>query len=90
MDARYFDMLRRIMELQFVTLELNLFLDTHPCDERALHDFKEAQKALTQAIGEFERSFHPLFSFGIGHVEDGWNWISDPWPWEINWHKRRG
>jgi spore coat protein JB len=89
-DARYFEMLRRIMELQFITLELNLFLDTHPNDERALCDFKAASDALMAAIHEFERAFHPLLNYGLGHVADGWNWICDPWPWEINWQQRRG
>jgi spore coat protein JB len=89
-DARYFEMLRRIMELQFITLELNLFLDTHPNDERALCDFKAASEALMEAKHEFERTFHPLLNYGLGRVENGWNWICDPWPWEINWCQRRG
>lgn len=32
-------MLMKLQEMQFVALELNLYLDTHPCDKDALNDF---------------------------------------------------
>ncbi|NLP41471.1 MAG: spore coat protein CotJB, partial [Veillonellaceae bacterium] len=28
-------MLRRLQEMEFVAVELNLYLDTHPCDTEA-------------------------------------------------------
>ena len=89
MDSRYCEMLHRIMELQFITVELNLFLDTHPGDERALCDFIAASEELMEAKHEFEAAFHPLLNFGLGRASNGWNWICDPWPWEINWQQRR-
>ena len=38
-------MLMKVQEMQFVALELNLYLDTHVCDEDALNDFKKARIA---------------------------------------------
>lgn len=87
-DASWRDMLLRIMELEFICLELNLFLDTHPQDERALMDFKAASEDLMCAKDEFEAAHYPLLNYGLGHVSNGWNWICDPWPWEVNWQRR--
>lgn len=88
MEAQWYEMMLRIMELEFICVELNLFLDTHPQDERALADFIAASEALMEAKHEFEAAYYPLLNFGFGRVADGWNWICDPWPWEINWQRR--
>ena len=33
------ELLNRISEIQFVCIELNLYIDTHPDDEAALSDY---------------------------------------------------
>ncbi|MBR5867889.1 MAG: spore coat protein CotJB [Clostridia bacterium] len=66
----------------FKVTEASLFLDTHPTDPKALsymecacREFEESKAAYTEYCG-------PLtLCDGIG--KDGWNWISAPWPWQM-------
>jgi len=88
MDPRQKEMLLRIMELEFTAVDLNLFLDTHPDDERALADFRSTTQHLMNAKMEYESTYGPLLNYGFGMTGRKWQWIDEPWPWEINW--RRG
>jgi spore coat protein JB len=81
------EMLLRIMELQFAATELNLFLDTHPDDMRALQEFRMRSQELMGAKMEYERIYGPLLNYGFGMTGRTWQWIDDPWPWEINWRR---
>jgi len=87
-DPRQMEMLRSIMQVQFQTVELNLFLDTHPADVAALAAYQMYSEQLNCLVREYEAAFGPLLHFGLGMAPNGWQWICDPWPWEINW--RRG
>ena len=87
MDPKQLEFLRRVMETQFIALELNLLLDTHPSDERALQDFRAASRELRNLVATYEAAYGPLLNYGLGEpgMAPCWQWISDPWPWEINW-----
>lgn len=77
-------MLKRIQEMEFVAIELNLYLDTHPCDEEAINDYNCAVEALRQLKNEYESQFGPLLNFGMGGFSGTpWQWAMGPWPWEI-------
>ncbi|HAF67156.1 MAG: spore coat protein CotJB [Bacillota bacterium] len=88
MDAQQKEMLLRLMELQFAATELNLYLDTHPDDMRALQEFRMRSQELMSAKMEYERIYGPLLNFGLGMTSrNSWQWIQDPWPWEVNWRR---
>lgn len=77
-------LLRKIQEMEFVAVELNLYLDTHPCDEAAINDYNCAVKALRKLKEEFVSQEGPLFNFGWGGYSlCPWQWSLGPWPWEI-------
>jgi spore coat protein JB len=77
-------MLKKIQEMQFVAVELNLYLDTHPCDVEAINDFNCAVKMLEKRKQAYQDEFGPLFNFGFGgYSEEPWQWVESPWPWEI-------
>lgn len=77
-------MLKKIQEMEFVAVELNLYLDTHPCDEGAVNDYNCAVEALMQLKKEYVACFGPLLNFGWGgHSEAPWQWVKGPWPWEL-------
>lgn len=79
-------LLKRIQEIEFVAVELNLYLDTHPCDEDALNDFCCASEMLMRLKKEYEAEYGPLMNFGFGGCgcsKTPWQWIESPWPWEI-------
>lgn len=77
-------MLRKVQEMEFVAIELALFLDTHPCDGDALNDFNCAAEILDKYKREYEEEFGPLLGFGMGGLsKNGWQWAQGPWPWEL-------
>lgn len=77
------EMLECLLATKFAAHELNLYLDTHPCDTEAmelLHEYVHSLEALT---AEYEQCFGPLKA--LSHMDDRthWQWINSPWPWEI-------
>ena len=77
-------MLIKIQEMEFVALELNLYLDTHSCDADALNDFNCAVEMLKKCKKTYEMEFGPLLNFGMGgYAKEIWQWVEHPWPWEI-------
>lgn len=79
-------LLRQIQELQFVAVELNLFLDTHPQDQEALALFNQVHQELKQCVQIYEQKYGPLLSYGYSPAEQNcWKWVETPWPWEIKY-----
>lgn len=77
-------LLRRIQQIEFVTLELNLYLNTHPEDQRALERFNRAQQELSELKRQYEQQYGPLLNFGFGmNTGNTWRWALQPWPWEM-------
>ena len=73
------DLLRAIMEADFFALDLKLYIDTHPEDERAIGMFREAVKQSKACKAAFEESFYPLTAFSAG--KDGeWVWLCGTFP----------
>ena len=77
------ELLNRISEVQFVCVELNLYLDTHPDDDAARRDYLTYSKLLTGLIAEYEAEYGPLLGFGHSPTEAGC-WVCSRWPWESN------
>lgn len=76
-------LLKRLQEMEFVAIELNLYLDTHPCDEEALNDFNCAAEAIMKLKQEYEAEYGPLMNFGFSFSKSPWQWVEGPWPWEL-------
>lgn len=78
------EMLAKIQEMEFIAIELNLYLDTHPCDREALNDYNCAVENSRKLAQKYEAEYGPLYNFGLSiNSEDSWQWINSPWPWEI-------
>lgn len=75
------ELLTRIGEVQFVCIELNLYLDTHPGDEDARSDYYGYSRLLESLIAEYEAEYGPLQGFGHSPTEKGC-WVCSDWPWE--------
>ncbi len=78
------EQLKRIMAEEFTAVELNLYLDTHPHDKQALHMYNETVHRLHCLKEEYEEEFGSLSNFGTSSGRYPWQWIDEPWPWEIN------
>jgi len=77
------ELLNRISEVQFVCVELNLYIDTHPSDANARDDYFTYSKLLGELIGEYEAEYGPLQGFGHSATDKGC-WVCSDWPWERN------
>ena len=73
---------RRITALDFALYELVEYLDTHPCDTRALSLREEYKAKRAECIREYEAQFGPYIVTTNDVMGDRWSWIDNPWPWE--------
>ena len=73
------ELLRAIAEASFFALDLQLYLDTHPDDTRAVEMFREAVKQYKACKAAFEDSFYPLTSTSAGKDGD-WDWLCGTFP----------
>lgn len=75
------ELLNRISEIQFVCVELNLYLDTHPDDMDARSDYYNYSVMLNEYITRYEQEYGPLQGFGHSPTSVGC-WVCSDWPWE--------
>ena len=83
MDCDQKELLKKIQEMEFVTIELQLYLDTHPGDQEALNDYRCAVQVLRRHLKEYEENFGSLAEDGYHDPCGRWNWIDGPWPWQM-------
>lgn len=76
-------MLQKLMELDFITLDLGLFLNTHPQDTMAIETYNQAITAADVLRLKHEDAYGPLCSFR-SYAKDtkAWQWKNNPWPWQ--------
>lgn len=79
-------MLTQIQALEFVAVELTLFLDTHPTEQRAIQDYNVVTQNLTALKKQYEAVYGPLTVYGTSpNPTNVWRWIEEPWPWDIEY-----
>ena len=72
-----------INEVSFAVNDMVLYLDTHPCDEKALAFCKEHVKKRDKALREYAALYGPLTIDTTDDVKSKtWEWVMQPWPWE--------
>ncbi|ABR49776.1 spore coat peptide assembly protein cotJB [Alkaliphilus metalliredigens QYMF] len=71
-----------IQEVEFAALELNLYLDTHRCDQKALARYNHLHQQLMALKKQYEMAHGPLLNFGFSPSRYPWQWVEGPWPWE--------
>ena len=76
-------MLMKLSEFDFAALDLQLFLDTHPADKKAIEQYNMTVDAAGKMRADFEKNFGPLTSFRLPSNPDKFTWIESPWPWEM-------
>ncbi len=73
------NMINQIKCYQFAIIELALYLDTHPEDERALCLHRKYSRELKDLKDKYQKVYGPLT---INFPCNKWRWIEEPWPWE--------
>ena len=74
-------LIKGVSEASFYVTDLQLYLDTHPDDIRALEMFKEACRQLKVCCDAFENCCYPLKVCSSGK-DDEWDWLIGCWPSE--------
>ena len=77
------ELLKEIMAIDFSNIELNLYLDTHPVDQKALAIKNDYVMKLKKLEDEYQTKYGPLTQSVASDCP--WAWIEDPWPWEIDY-----
>lgn len=82
-----YDIAKELYALDFLALDLHLYLNTHPNDKEALAEYNKAAALAAVARKKYEEYFGPLHSFRCPAAPDKWNWLSEysPWEKEYNW-----
>ncbi|MGI6538646.1 MAG: spore coat protein CotJB [Caldicoprobacterales bacterium] len=77
-------LLDMIRAYEFAAVELNLYLDSHPDNQKALNDYNILVSQIAALKDEYEKIYGPLLNFGFGKnvSKERWQWLNDPWPWE--------
>ncbi|MGI6603838.1 MAG: spore coat protein CotJB [bacterium] len=76
-------LLLQLMALGFTAVDFNLYLDTHPDDQRALMDYNATVQELAALRDQYQQRFGPLTNFGYAPSQYPWAWVNEPWPWEL-------
>ena len=80
--------LAELQALEFVLLELGLYLDTHPDDAEAFALFKQYSSIEKAARSAYETKNGPLTKRMLSKAEK-FNWLKDPWPWNYEQNEVR-
>lgn len=83
LDEQYYGLLHELQAVDFVLVELNLYLDTHPTDAAALQQYNHFVTIRHQIAQKYESLYGPLQAFGRSYSGTPWQWIESPWPWQV-------
>ena len=72
------EMMKQIKGYQFSIIELALYLDTHPDDEKALCLHRHYANILKDLMDKYQKVYGPLT---INYPCKKWRWLEEPWPW---------
>lgn len=74
--------LNELQALEFVLVELGLYLDTHPQDKEAFALFQKYTALEQEGRERYEAAYGPITRMGVAQNSDSFaGWIRDPWPW---------
>ncbi|KAE8559779.1 spore coat protein CotJB [Paenibacillus sp. P2(2022)] len=82
-DAQFYALLEKLQAVDFVLVELNLYLDTHPDDLQAIEQFNKLTQERTAIANEYQLLYGPLQNFGRAYSKYPWEWSQSPWPWQV-------
>ena len=72
--------LSELQALEFVLVELGLYLDTHKDDAEAMELYRQYAALEKSARERYEAQYGPVTQPATAQAKT-WTWIKDPWPW---------
>lgn len=76
------EMLSRLTALDFMAVDMALYLDTHPYDKEGIAIYNEILKEADKARAIYEQKVGPLCSYRSISNKDKFKWCDNPWPWQ--------
>lgn len=73
-------LLNRLTILDFMAVDLHLYLDTHEDDEEAIEKYNGILIEADAVRTVYEENYGPLCSYR-SMSKTPFTWIDDPWPW---------
>lgn len=83
LPPEYYSELEEIQAVDFVIVELALYLHTHPDDLEAIKQYNEYIKLSKTLKKAFERKYGALTSFGYSYSRYPFDYKGTPWPWQV-------
>ncbi len=74
-------LMKEIMAMDFTLYDLNLYLDTHPCDGRALMLYNLSVQRALMLKSMYQNMYGPIIQNCFTSTCP-WQWIESPWPWQ--------
>lgn len=76
-------LLHQIDEVSFAVNDIHLYLNTHPCDEKAMAFFNENSRKRKMLMEEYAQTYGPLtIDTAAESCGSTWKWAEQPFPWE--------
>ncbi|MFI3210313.1 MAG: spore coat protein CotJB [Peptostreptococcaceae bacterium] len=82
------ELIQKITEYTFACDDMNLYLDTHPDDTKALNMYVSLCNKLNQYTDSYEKKYGPIRNFGNTKSKQPTLWVDSPWPWEPNFNNQ--
>ena len=73
--------LAELQALEFVLVELGLYLDTHQGDAEAFELYKQYAAMEKEAREKYEAMNGPVTQMATANAKTWAGWLSEPWPW---------
>lgn len=73
--------LAELQAMEFVLMELGIYLDTHQEDSEAFALYKQYTAAEAEARTRYEAMHGPLLQRSAAKDKTWQAWLKDPWPW---------
>lgn len=79
----FYPLMEQLQAVDFVLVDLTLYLDTHPDDLAAINQFNHYSSERKKLKKLVESHYGPLMQYGKSHSGYPWDWNSPPWPWQL-------
>mgnify|MGYP000057845149 CR=1 FL=1 len=73
--------LAELQALEFVLVELGLYLDTHRATRRPLSSISSMPQWQKEAREKYEAMNGPVTQMATANAKTWAAWLSEPWPW---------
>lgn len=74
--------LAELQALEFVLVELGLYLDTHKDDQEAFQLFQQYAALEKEGRARYEALYGPITQPATADAKS-YTWLNDPWPWNF-------